>query len=166
LKAEEELIMLRVLIVGLLLTFAAGASAQLYRWVDQDGKVRYSDTPPVGVKATTLKPPPGSSAPDPAEADAAAKGAKKGPLTPVEREAEYRKRQADAQKGREKEDQAQRDLEAKRDNCTRAKESLAALESGQRVSRYTAEGERYYLDDAQRAPEIGRARESVNSWCN
>lgn len=28
------------------LLFAAAASAQLYRWVDKDGKVHYSDTPP------------------------------------------------------------------------------------------------------------------------
>jgi glutaredoxin len=29
-----------------LMLVAAGASAQLYRWVDQNGKVHYSDTPP------------------------------------------------------------------------------------------------------------------------
>ena len=28
------------------LLFAAAASAQLYRWVDKDGKVHYTDTPP------------------------------------------------------------------------------------------------------------------------
>jgi len=33
--------------VGLVaLLFAAAASAQLYRWVDKDGKVHYTDTPP------------------------------------------------------------------------------------------------------------------------
>ena len=115
--------MLRVLVVGLMLAAAASASAQLYRWVDQDGKVRYSDTPPTGVKATTLRPPPGSYAPAPAPGgDAAAKDAKKGPLTPAEQEAEFRKRQMEAQKARDKDDQASRDALAKQDNCARARE--------------------------------------------
>jgi hypothetical protein len=167
LKAEEELHMLRVLAIGLLLAFAAGASAQLYRWVDKDGKVRYSDTPPVGVKATTLRPPPGSYAPAPAPgAGAEAKDAKKGPLTPAEQEADFRKRQMEAQKARDKDDQASRDALAKQDNCARARESLASLESGQRITRAGADGERYYIDDAQRAAEIDKARQSVNSWCN
>jgi hypothetical protein len=159
--------MLRVLVFGLMLVVAAGASAQLYRWVDKDGKVRYSDTPPPGVKATTLRPPPGSSAPAPApDGVAAAKDAKKGPLTPAEQEADFRKRQMQAQKAREKEDQASRDALAKQDNCARARESLASLESGQRITRAGADGERYYIDDAQRAAEIEKARQSVNSWCN
>ena len=146
----------RLFVAVLAFAFAAAALAQQYKWVDQDGKVRYGDVPPPGVKAQRLKPP----------ADAAGKAANKGPLTPAEQDAEYRKRQADAQKSRDKEDQAQRDAAAKQDNCKRARESLAALESGQRVSRYTAEGERYYLDDSQRDAETARARESVNSWCN
>jgi len=159
--------MLRVLVFGLMLVVAAGASAQLYRWVDKDGKVRYSDTPPPGVKATTLRPPPGSSAPAPApDGVAAAKDAKKGPLTPAEQEADFRKRQMQAQKAREKEDQASRDALAKQDNCARARESLASLESGQRITRAGADGERYYIDDAQRAAEMEKARQSVNSWCN
>ena len=29
--------------------FAAAASAQMYRWVDKDGKVHYTDTPPPGA---------------------------------------------------------------------------------------------------------------------
>ena len=129
--------MLRVLIVGLMLIFAAGASAQLYRWVDSDGKVRYSDTPPTGVKATTLKPLPDSSAPPAAVGDAAAK-----------------------------DEQASRDTEAKQDNCARARETLATLESGQRIVRTQPNGERYYVDDDQRAAETQKARQSVNGWCN
>jgi len=157
----------RVLVCAMLLAFAAGAAAQAYRWVDKDGKVRYGDTPPPGVKASPLKLPQGGGANVVSPpGDAAGKAATKGPLTPAEQDAEFRKRQADAQKARDKEDQAQRDAAAKQDNCKRARESLAVLESGQRVSRYTAEGERYYLDDSVREAETARARESVNSWCN
>jgi hypothetical protein len=157
--------MLRVLVVGLMLVFAAGASAQMYRWVDKDGRVRYSDQPPPpGVKGTTLQRAPVAPS-APAADEAAPKEARKGPLTPAAQEADFRKRQMEAQKARDKDDQASRDALAKQDNCARARESLASLESGQRISRTGADGERYYIDDAQRAAEIEKARQSVSSWC-
>jgi hypothetical protein len=157
--------MLRVLVFGLTLAFAASASAQLYRWVDKDGKVRYSDTPPPGVKATTLRPPSAATAPPAAAGDAAAKDAKKGPLTPAEQEADYRKRQLESQKARGKDDQARRDTDAKQANCARAREALVTLESGQRITRTDGQGERAFLDDEARAREIEKARQSVREWC-
>jgi len=159
--------MLRVLVLGLTLAFAAAASAQLYRWVDKDGKLRYGDTPPPGAKATTLKPPSGPSAPPaaPASDAAASKDAKKGPLTPAEQEADYRRRQLEAQKARDKDDQARRDADAKQANCARAREALATLESGQRITRTDAQGERAFLEDEARARETEKARQSVREWC-
>lgn len=142
------------------MALAAAASAQQYKWVDQDGKVRYGDTPPPGVKATPLKPPPrGASAPDPAPA--AKKDGK--PLTPEEA---FRKRQEEAQKDRDKQAQADQQAATKRDNCARAQENLRMLESGQRISRTDAKGERYYLEDAQIAQETAKARQAVQQWCN
>jgi hypothetical protein len=168
LKAGEDFnMLLRVLVCVLSLAFAAGAAAQAYRWVDKDGRVRYGDMPPPGVKATPLGLPQGGGVNvAPAAPDAAAKGASKGPLTPAEQEKEYRKRQAEGQKSREKEEKEQRDAAAKQENCARARETLAALESGQRVVRTRPDGERYYLEDSQRDAEIEQARQSVNSWCN
>ena len=156
--------MLRLLIFGVLLAVAAGASAQLYRWVDKDGKVRYTDTPPpAGVKARTFRAPAGAP---PADApEAAAKDAPKGPLTPAQQEQEFRKRQLEAQKGREKDDQANRDAETKQANCARARQALATLESGQRITRTDAKGERAFLEDDARAQETERARQSVREWC-
>lgn len=157
--------MLRVLAIGLLLAFAAAASAQMYRWVDKDGRVRYSDQPPPpGVKGTTLQRAPVAPS-APAADDAAPKEARKGPLTPAEQEADYRKRQMEAQKARDKELQASRDAQVKQDNCARAQQALAALEGGQRISRTNPDGERYYIDDDQRIAEIARERQSVSSWC-
>ena len=37
---------MRLAIAILLITVAAGASAQLYRWTDKDGRVHFSDSPP------------------------------------------------------------------------------------------------------------------------
>ena len=165
--------MKRPLLVSLVLALAASSFAppslaQQYKWVDKDGRTQYGDTPPAGVKATPLRRPSGpASAPAP-EGKAAAKDAKaaKGPLTPAEQEAEFRKRQTEAQKSREKDDKASQEQEAKRANCSSAQEQLRMLESGQRISRTDAKGERYYVDDDQRAADLGRARKSVSDWCS
>ncbi|HEU5177468.1 MAG TPA: DUF4124 domain-containing protein [Burkholderiales bacterium] len=149
----------RAIIFGLGVLFAAAAAAQQYKWVDQNGKVQYGDVPPPGVKAQRLKPPPGAPAPA-AAAKKDEKGAKA--LSP---EAAYRKRQEDAQKENEKAAQAEQEAAAKRENCARAQESLRTLESGQRIARTDAKGERYYLEDAQIAQEITRARQMVRESC-
>lgn len=149
--------MVRILILGLSLAFAAGASAQLYRWVDKDGRVRYTDTPPpAGVQSRKL----GAPAPD-----AAAQGASKGPLTPAEQEQAFRKRRLEAQKAAEKSELARKEAEAKQQNCARAQEYLRTLESGQRVTRTNAQGEREFIDDATRARETQAARQAVRDWC-
>ncbi len=155
--------------------FAASSFAQVYKWVDKDGRTRYSDRPPVGTQATPLTPPPApataSEAPAPptasaapAEADAA-KDAKKGPLTPAEQEIEFRRRIKEAQEAAAKAEQAKREDQDRKENCSRAREMLATLESGQRIARTDSKGERFYLEDAQRVQETAKARSAVASWC-
>jgi hypothetical protein len=160
--------MLRILILCVTLAFAAAATAQMYRWIDKDGRVHYTATPPpAGTKARTLQapmtPPPPAS--DEAAKDAAAKDAHTGPLTPAEQEREFRKRRLEAQKASEKAAQAAKESETKQANCARAREALATFESGQRISRSNAQGERYYLDDASRSRETEAARQAVRDWC-
>jgi hypothetical protein len=86
-------------------------------------------------------------------------------MTPAEREAEFRKRQADAQKAAEKGAKDAKDEQARQTNCQNSRQQLAELESGQRIARTGANGERYYLEDDQRAAEVGRARQLVIEWC-
>jgi len=150
--------MKRALFVLVLAAAAGGALAQQYRWVDENGGVRYGDVPPPGVNATRLRPPPpGAATPAPDARKDAAKD-----LTP---EQAFRKRQEDAQKERETQAKAEQDAQAKRENCSRAQDALRTLESGQRISRTDSKGERYFLEDAQVAQETAKARESVGQWC-
>jgi hypothetical protein len=148
----------------------ATASAQSYRWVDKDGKVVYGDVPPPGVKVTaTLRPPPPSAAPPAAPAAAgkdAAKDAKKGPLTPAEQEQAFRKRKLEEEDARKKQEETLAAEQGRKQNCDRAQENVRQIEGGQRIARTDAKGERYYLDDDQRATELANARKSAADWCS
>jgi hypothetical protein len=144
------------------LAFAGAAQAQLYKWVDKDGKTRYGDTPPPGVKATVMGAPASGEAPAAAPAST---GAKKGPLTPAEQEQEYRKRQQEAKKESEKQGQESTEKAKKVEDCARTKEYVASLESGQRIARTSPSGERYFMDDDQRAQELSKARQTMQQVC-
>ena len=148
-----------VLITGLV--FASAAMAQ-YKWVDKNGKVQYGDTPPPGANATALRPPPQPGA----EPEAKKPSRRSGPASLAEKDAEFRKRQQDADKEREKHAKSEQEAQEKRENCARAQEYLRGLEAGQRVTRVDAKGERYFLDDAQIAQEKAKARQVAQQWCS
>ena len=131
----------------LTLAFARGATAahaQIKCWNDANG------------------PAPAPAAQDGGKAGKAAK--KRGPLTPAQQD--YRKRQAEAQKSAAKADEERKDAESKRENCERAGESVRTLEAGGRIARMDSKGERYFLDDAQIAQELAKARRGAQQWCN
>lgn len=152
-----------VLLIGL--AFAGVAQAQIKCWTTSDGKRACGDAPPAGAKVTTVKVPSAASEAEPDSKGAAAKDARKGPLTAAEREQDYRKRQAESNKAAAKSDQERQDAEAKRENCERSREMLRTIESGQRIQRTDPQGERYYLDDTQREQEAGKARQLVQQNC-
>ena len=90
--------MIRLLVFCASSLLATSGFAQLYKWVDKDGNVRYSDRPPADAKASQLKPPPAAPSAPAAASGAAGKKDDK-PLTP---EQAFQKRQ------KEQEDQAQK----------------------------------------------------------
>ena len=163
--------MIRILVlVAAALAFALPAFAQQYKWVDKDGKVRYGDTPPPGVKATPLQGPASGPAPAPAAPASSAKGGKdakgaKGKEPPLTPEQAFQKRRQEEQSASEKEMQSKAQNEEAKANCDNARSTLAQLESGARIARTNPSGERYYIDDNQRLAETERAQKSVSTWC-
>ena len=141
------------LAAALALSFAA--AAQQYKWVDKDGRVQYGDSPPAGVRATPLRAPAGQAAP--------ASAAGKTPTT-AEKDADFRKRQLEAGKARDKEAGAAQDAALKKQNCATAQDAVRTIEQG-RVRRMDAKGEFVYLDDNQLVQEMARAKKSVAEWC-
>ena len=158
---------MRKILLFLAFSVAAGAAqAQIKCW-NQDGKRVCGDTPPPGAKVTTMRGAASGAGRTRPPAAAREGRARKGPLTPAEQEQEYRKRQAEAQKAAEKQAAEDKNAEAKRYNCAQAREALATLrERAAHHARPIPNGERYFLDDAQIAQELAKARQLVQENCN
>ncbi len=155
------------LLTLVLLVVALPASAVMYKWVDKDGKIHYSDQPPpegakqsgvVNTPAPTTTP--ATAAPVP-EAGAPPKG----PKTAAEQEMEFRKRRLEAAETEAKRQQEAQAAEEKKRNCTQANSRLTALETGGRITKHGPDGETVYLSDAEIARELVEARKVADSWC-
>lgn len=138
----------RMVLALLLIAAASPAHAQVYRWVDAEGRVHYTDKPPPGqrVDETGIRSEPtdleatlrdqvererrlelaGELRADAAEDAAAA--------------AEYRERLARS--------------------CGQARDRVATIERARRLSR---DGQTY--SDAERAAALAEARRQVQEWC-
>jgi hypothetical protein len=141
--------MKKAILFAVACAFAAGATAQQYKWTNKNGRVEYGDAPPPGVKATPLRPPP---------------PAPPAPAKQADPNAAAKKAEQSAKDG----DQLAKDqqaAEAKKENCARAQDYLRTLQSGQRISGVDPKGERYYLDEAQVAQETAKAQQGVQQWC-
>jgi hypothetical protein len=156
--------------LGLALCLALPASAQMYKWVDSDGRVQYSDKPPPSnIKTEKLRAPaPAASAPAASEGKGAAQkgAAKAGPKTAAEQEQAFRKRQLDEAKAQEDEGKKQAQARDKAENCKRAKAALTNLEIGGRQMRIDEKGERVFLDDQQIVRETAKAQQEAAAACN
>ena len=151
--------------IWLALCLALPASSQMYKWVDSDGKVQYSDKPPPSnIKAEKLRTPAPAAGEDKAAVQKDA--AKAGPKTPAEQDQAFRKRQLDAAKAQAEEEKKQAQARDRADKCRRAKSALANFEIGGRQTRVDENGERVFLDDQQIAQETARARENAAAACD
>jgi hypothetical protein len=155
-----------MLLVALL---AAPAQAQ-YKWKDSRGQVHVSDLPPprdIPDKDVLQRPGPArrSVVVEPAAAPASAASAALAQRTPLDPELEARRNRAEQEaRARAKADE---ELQAaqRTENCQRARQQLATLDSGQRLVRINPQGERVVLDDAARSDEAQVARRVIASDC-
>lgn len=156
--------------ISLALCVALPASAQLYKWVDSNGKVQYSDKPPPSdIKTEKLREPArAASAPAAGEAKGGTQkdAAKTGPKSAAEQEQAFRKRQLEAAKAQEDEGKKQAQARDKAENCKRAKAALANLQLGGRQMHVDEKGERVFLDDQQIAQETAKAQQQTAAACN
>lgn len=142
-----------------ILLATATVAAQVYKWVDKDGKVQYTDTPPAegATKAEPKKLNLSTSTPT------AAAGAP--PKTLQDRAKDFDKRKTDAAEQAKKAEEMKKEADANAANCTAARTALRELESGRPMVRTSASGEREVVDDTARQADIEKARKSEAAFC-
>ena len=129
--------------------------AEIYSWRDGEGRMHYSDIPPLGqVNASKIAP----AATSPNDVERARRDL-------ANKELEFRKRQQDAAEAAAKADKDKAGAAERLANCDKARSYLRALESGGRISRTDENGERVFLDDQGRQQETEAASRAVESWC-
>ena len=167
----------QTLVAVALIGFSFAALAQ-WQWLDKDGRKVYSDrAPPADIQDKNILKRPGNyKAPAAPLADAsgepdgkASPAAATAPTMPasggLDKELEAKKKQAkDAEAAKRKADE-ERIAKARIENCARAKQSKTMFESGVRVGRTNAAGEKEFMDDAARAEELKRIQTIMDRDC-
>lgn len=155
------------LLAALLLALSPLAQAQ-YMWIDEKGVKQFSDRPPPpNVPDKRILKAPGKPLFNPyaaAESEPVAAPASKAAPTLAERNADFKQRQADTA---EATDQAAASARRKADqasNCNAARQNQLALDQGLRLSTFNKNGERGYMDDAQRE-ELRKNTQKVLADC-
>ena len=158
-------------LIACLVAFAvAGAHAQtLWKWRDASGQMHIGDTPPPpGTPAKDIvSGPSGGLAPRlVAPASAAATPA---PASAGESALDKKKKAAEQEKAEkdkaDREALAAKNAAIRKDNCSHAQAYATGLQSGIRMARINANGEREVLDDAARADELKHAQDAVAANC-
>jgi hypothetical protein len=144
-----------MLIVAMALAVAPLASAEMYKYVDKNGKTVYTDQPPADADAKRMS---GPTAPATAPAAAPAKS--------------YVERDKEIEKGREKSrEQAKKTAEtdkadqARKQRCEQARGNLQIYTDGGRIMKTNDKGERDYMSDEEIAAERAKTQKLVDEAC-
>ena len=150
----------------------ATVAAQVYKWVDKDGKTQYSDSPPpagatkaeqkkiANAPATTPTPAVAGKPGEPAKATK-----EKAKPTAKEIAKETEKQRAEAVIKAKNDEELARVAKANEDRCKGATIILKEYESGRPISRADANGDRSFLSDEERAAEAARMRAAMAESC-
>jgi hypothetical protein len=171
---------IRVLLLCLIM-LPTLASAEIYKWKDKDGRVRYSDVPPPSnvqqeaLYGKKIPKPTGQPPLAPVEGDAtaamnkekaAAKDKAASDKVPMSKEEEAAKRAKDAEQQKKVDEAKQAELKVKQENCKVAQASLRAYSDGGRLVKTNEKGEREYLGDADIQKAKIDAQRDVEKYCD
>lgn len=152
--------MSRLLFTILIFTiYITSAQSQVYKWVDENGKVHYSDKP-IDDKAKAMDIKKDISATRQQEARAQANKLIQSQRKQLANEQEVKRDEAIAER---KQKQEARKLNSA---CRQARASLRALEYQAPVYQENDKGERTYLDDETRKNQATKLKADIQKHCN
>lgn len=149
--------MKRLLVIAIICLAAPIASAELYKYVDKDGKTVYSDQPPVNIDSKQLNIQSGAST------STAAPSA--GPKTALDRDRDLQKGRDEARERAKKSDEGAKQAEAKEQACAQARSAYQLYADGGRITKYNDKGERVYLGDDEIDAERERSKREMDEAC-
>jgi hypothetical protein len=152
---------MKQLLILIALCAAFGVHAQVYKWVDKDGKTQYSDQPP----------PPGATKTDAQKVTSVVTTVSSGSTTSAagktlqERAKDSEKARTDGAEKQKKDDEAAKVAQQNQEACNSAKASLKTLQAGGRITTTGADGEKTLMDDDQIQQEVAKAQKAVADAC-
>jgi hypothetical protein len=142
--------MKRIAIAVLALALAPLAMAQLYKWVDKDGKVHYSDQPPPATATKQINVAPGPSTPAPSA---------------LEKDKTLEKTRTESREAAKKAEDTEKVAKQRQEECDKARSYLKGLENGGRFVTFDAKGDRVFMEQDQIDAETAKARKNVEEAC-
>lgn len=133
---------MRMLLLATLVIFASSASAGLYKWVDDEGNVHYSQKRPQDQKYKRLKPP----SPTPED------------TKPLYQSTSNKTKTSDVVAT-----ETAKNEKIRADNCAAAKKNLNSYTLYRRIK--DKDGNVSYVDDKVRAQNIEKAKNAIAEFC-
>ena len=134
---------MRIVFLTIMILFATSASAGLYKWVDDEGNVHYSQKRPLDKQYKKLKAPP----PAPEDAKSLYQ-----PITPKDKPNSTVQALTD------------KNLKIRAENCEKAKKNLTNFQIHRRIK--DKDGNVTVIDDKDRAKQIENAEKAIKDFCN
>ena len=147
--------MVRIFVLVILAAAAGSPAAAVYRWVDAEGQVHYSDTPQRNAERIEIESRP---------TDPELVRARENQAAALRAERELRTTQQ-AEDTTAQANDAERVAAERAANCETARQRLATYETAHRLYRPMADGEREYLSDEELDAARAEARLAVEEWC-
>lgn len=152
------------------------AHAEIYKWKDKDGSIRYSDVPPpsnikneaLGRKipkaAAGVTAAPAENGSPPAVSQDSGAVPKDAASLSKEEAAARRAQEADAKKNAEEVKKAE--IKFRQESCAAAQNNLRTYANGGRIMTTTESGERRYLSDEEINRGKAEAEQAVQKFCD
>lgn len=147
----------------------ATVAAQVFKWIDKDGKVNFTDTPPpaeaVKGEAKKIAIPSASPSPLPLPSAAPAKLVAPPAKTGTDQAKDAEKKKTDLAEKAKKDEAADKIAKQNEERCKEAKRYLTTLESGTPIKQSNDAGETVFMTDEARGSESARAKTAVTESC-
>ena len=129
-----------------------GLLAEMYKWIDDEGQVQYSQSPPPGRPAQTIEPPP--------------KVDSKSAREKLKQQLQDFELRGDKRHEKEEADQKTQEQAGERKAaCEAARDRLTRLESHPRIRRVEKDESRTRLTEEERQAAIAEARKKIEEHC-